>query len=46
MFRDLLLTCFYGHCLICILHAIHIMRYTYPNYYILISKLDADAAYR
>ena len=45
MFRELLTLCFYGHWLIRILHAIHIIRYTYPNLRILICKLDLDAAY-
>ena len=46
MFRELLTLCFYGHCLIRILHAIHIIRYTYPNLRIFITKLNLDAAYR
>ena len=46
MFRELLTNCFYGYCLIRILHVIHIMRYTYPQIRILICKLDLDAAYR
>ena len=46
MFRELLTNCFYGYCLIRILHVIHIMRYTHPCMRILICKLDLDAAYR
>ena len=46
MNRDLLVHCFYGHCLIRILHAIHIMRSSCPGTGIYISKLDLDAAYR
>ena len=46
MARELLTECFYGHCLIRILHAIHIIRLTCPEFEILIAKLDIDAAYR
>ena len=46
MFRELLTNCFYGYCMIRLLHAIHIMRWTCPNLRILICKLDLDAAYR
>ena len=31
MHRDLLINCFYGHCLICILHTVHRMRFTIPQ---------------
>ena len=46
IFRKLLTNCFYGHCLIRILHMIHIMRYTYPQLPIIICKLDLEATYR
>ena len=46
MMRELLTECFYGHCLIRILHAIHIMRIHHPSTCIFITKLDIDAAYR
>ena len=46
MIRDLLADCFFGHCLLRILHQIHIMRFTYPSVCIFLSKLDIDAAYR
>ena len=46
MIRDLLTECFYRHCLLRILHAIHIIRLTCPELAILIAKLDIDATYR
>ena len=46
MDKETLTNCFYGHCLIRMLHAIHIMRFTKPKRRILITKLDLDAAYR
>ena len=46
MIRDLLADCFFGHCLLRILHQIHIMRLTHPSVCIFLSKLDIDAAYR
>ena len=46
MDRDLLTDCFYGHCLIRILHAIYTMRLTCPMLAILITKLDIDVTYR
>ena len=38
--------CFYGFCLLRILHFIHMLRFTHPDVAILIMKLDLDAAYR
>ena len=46
IFRELLTNCFYGYCLIHILHMIHIMRYIHPKICILICKLDLDTSYR
>ena len=46
MDKALLTNCFYGHCLIRMLHAIHIMRFKKPQQRILLTKLDLDAAYR
>ena len=43
--RELLEPCFYGHCLIRLLHSIHQMRYYYPLIRILLIKADLDAAY-
>ena len=44
--RELLEPCFYGHCLIRFLHAIHQMRLHHPQIRILLIKIDLDAAYR
>ena len=38
--------CFYGHCLLRLLHTIQKMRIKHPELRILITKLDLDAAYR
>ena len=46
MHRELPTNCFYGYCLICILHAIHIMRFMKPQVRTFLKKLDLDAAYR
>ena len=46
LLTPLLSPCFYGHCLIRILHIIHRMRLSYPCVRILIAKIDLDAAYR
>ena len=46
LIRDLLTECYYGHCLLRILHGIHIMRLSYPLVRILMLKIDLDAAYR
>ena len=46
MWKETLEPCFYGHCLLCILHMIHKMRLTHPQIIILLTKLDLDAAYR
>ena len=46
MLTDCLEPCFYGHCLIRILHAIHAMRISFPDMVILLIKCDLDAAYR
>ena len=46
MQRDLLTECFYGYCLLRILHAIHAMRISHPLICILLIKIDLDAAYR
>ena len=43
--RELLTECFYGHCLLRFLHAIHITLWTYSGKRIFITKLDLDAAY-
>ena len=45
MNRGLLTEYFYGHCLLRFLHAIYIMRWTYPAKRIFITKLDLDAVY-
>ena len=44
VFRELLTTSFYCHCLIRILCTIHIMRWKCPTIRIMICKLDLDAA--
>ena len=46
MIWELLTKCFYGHCLIRILHIINSMQYAYPRLRILICKLDPNAVYR
>ena len=46
LLKTVLYPCYYGHCLIRILHLIHKMRLTEPQVRILISKIDLDAAYR
>ena len=46
LLRDLLTPCFYGHCLLRILHIVHIMRWTNPSKGIFITKLDMDSGYR
>ena len=46
LLRDLLTECYYGHCLICILHTIHIMQLRHPLLCILLIKIDLDTAYR
>ena len=46
MLRDLLEPCYYGHCLLRILHSIHKMRFIHPTIRIFLIKLDLDAAYR
>lgn len=46
LIRELLTDCFYGHCMMRILHGIHIMRLNQPFIRILMLKLDLDAAYR
>ena len=40
MNRETLTECIYGHCLIKLLHAIHMMRFYCPHLAILISKLE------
>ena len=45
MDKETLTNCFYGHCRIRMLHAIHIIRFTKPKQRILMTKLDLDAAY-
>lgn len=46
LIKELLVECFYGHCLLKVFHNIHIMRLTYPFMRILLIKYDLDAAYR
>ena len=46
LLRDLLTECYYGHCLLRILHTIHVMRLRHPLLCILLIKIDLDAAYR
>ena len=46
LIRELLTECFYGHCLLRVLHNIHVMRLRHPSIRILVMKLDLDAAYR
>ena len=46
LIRELLTECFYGHCMMRILHGIHIMRFHHPLIRILMLKIDLDAAYR
>ena len=46
LIKDLLVDCQYGHCLLRVLHNIHVMRLTYPHLMILLIKYDLDAAYR
>ena len=46
MVKELLAECYYGHCLIRILHRIHSMRVRHPKLRILLLKIDLDAAYR
>ena len=46
LIKTTLYPCYYGHCLIRILHLIHRMRLEHPTIRILITKLDLDAAYR
>ena len=45
MDREALQECFYGHCLLRVLHRIHNMRVRHPKLRILLIKLDLDAAY-
>lgn len=46
LIRELLTVCFYGHCMMRILHGIPIMRLNQPLIRILVLKIDLDAAYR
>ena len=46
MIRELLTDCYYGHCLLRVLHNIHTMRRRCPKTKILIIKYDIDSAYR
>ena len=46
LIRGLLTNCFYGYCLIRVLHNTHIMRWKYPLIAILIIKLNLESAYR
>ena len=46
MDRDMLNECFYGHCLLRVLHKIQRMRIRHPKLRILLLKIDLDAAYR
>ena len=46
MDKDTLTECFYGHCLLRILHGIHVIRLQNPITQVFITKLDLDAAYR
>ena len=43
--KDALEPCFYGFCLLRLLHLIHMMRFTNPEIAILIMKIDLDSAY-
>ena len=44
--KDTLEPCYYGFCLLRLLHLIHMMRHTNPTIAILIMKIDLDSAYR
>ena len=44
--REELEPCYYGHCLLRLLHALHSMRLHDPHLVILLIKYDLDAAYR
>ena len=46
MIRELLTECFYGHCLLRVLHNIHTMRVKHPKLRILLLKLDLDTSYQ
>ena len=46
LIKIILYPCYHDHCLIRILHLIHIMRLTHPSIRILITKIDLDVAYR
>ena len=46
MNRDALHECFYGHCMLRVLHKLHSMRVRHPALRILLIKIDLDAAYR
>jgi hypothetical protein len=46
MDREALHECFYGHCMLRVLHKIHTMRVRHPALRILLIKIDLDAAYR
>ena len=45
MRRDELTECFYGHCLLRVLHMIHRMTVKHPKLRILLIKIDLDSAY-
>ena len=44
--RECLEPCFYGHCLLRLLHAIQTMRIHHPHLMILLIKYDLDSVYR